>query len=334
MPKTDITILKALLQSPSEFVSGNDLAEELGISRVGVWARLEKLREEGFKVEAIRHRGYRLLEEPQGLNERLIHSYLELLGSDKDILFVKEVDSTNSQAEREIATGRKTPFVVMTTRQSAGRGRRGRVWHSEDSGNIMASFAFNPNLPPHTMQTITLWLGLKVCEFINKKYDLKLELKWPNDLLIDGRKVSGMLTEARVDTDRTRDLIFGIGLNVNSAVETWPEEVAKMATSLSQQNGNNLLINKIAAELILVVHEAYETFISRDTRDEMQELWKAYNAMHNRKVETEYRGQPLAGHVEGITNNGAILIRNEKNGILHEINSGEISLGSSVFSAS
>lgn len=330
MPKTDITILKALLQSPTKFVSGNDLAESLGISRVGVWARLEKLREEGFKVEAIRHRGYRLLEEPEQLNERLIHSYLELLDSEKNIVFVEETDSTNSQAEREIAAGRKTPFIVITRRQSAGRGRRGRVWHSKDKGNLMLSFAFNPQLPPHQMQTITLWMGLKVCDFINKKYQLPLKLKWPNDLIIDGRKVSGMLTEARVDSDLTRDLIFGIGINVNSDVASWPTEVSCMATSLAEQKGESLLINKVASELIIAVNEAYESYVSTDTKAEMLELWEAYNALKGYPVEADYRGKPLKGTVKGITTEGALIIHSETGEDVY-INSGEISLGSSVF---
>jgi len=328
MPKTDIVILKALLESNSEFVSGNTLANELGISRVGVWARLEKLREEEFSVEAIRHRGYRLLQEPPRINERLLRAYLEIYDCPVDTVYLKEVDSTNSEAERQLAAGRHAPFVVLSSQQLKGRGRMGRIWHSPDEGNLYASFAFRPNLPPVQMQTVTLWLGLRVCSFIEEEYGIQVRLKWPNDLLVEGKKVAGMLTEARVDADRTRDLVFGLGLNVNGEVKSWSPEIAKMATSLAEEKGQNFLINQVAAKLIVALLSAYNEFAEGTYKNQLESLWERYDCLKGRNVTVEYMGKPLKGTVAGLNADGALKLipEGEKNAIL--LYSGEVTLGS------
>lgn len=327
MPDTDVFILKTLLKAQSEFVSGSSLATALGISRVGVWARLEKFRDEHFEVEAVRHRGYRLLQEPPTLNESLVRAYLALLECDADVTFCEEIDSTNSEAERMLASARKTPFAVLALRQTAGRGRLGRRWHSPNEGNMYASFAFRPNLPPIKMQTITLWMGLQVCDFVNTELGLPVKLKWPNDLMADGKKVAGMLTEARIDADRTRDLVFGIGLNVNGRCADWPKEVSAVATPLAELNGGLLLINRLAAQLTKACVQAYQAFIDGSYQNTFMELWTRYDGLFGRDIQTERNGAVLKGVASGIDENGSLRLKLE-DGSMISLHSGEISLGS------
>jgi BirA family biotin operon repressor/biotin-[acetyl-CoA-carboxylase] ligase len=262
MPDTDVVILKALLEAGSNFVSGNNLATELGISRVGVWARLENLREDGFIVEAIRHRGYRLTTEPSVLNEPLVRAYLELGGVKVGMIFRTEVDSTNTEAERQLAAGAQTPFAVLARRQTSGRGRLGRNWHSVDEGSLYMSMGFRPQLPPAQMQMITLWMGVQICRYINDRLGLPAQVKWPNDIVSGTHKLCGILAEARVDADHTRDLVFGIGINVNSQCDKWPQETASVATSLALLGGHPLKINLVASEMIEVVSRAYDRYVS------------------------------------------------------------------------
>ncbi len=326
MPETDVVILKALLESNSNFVSGNLLATELGISRVGVWARLEKLRQEGFGVEAVRHRGYRLIEEPSTLNEGLIRAYLDLAKSNVELNFREEVDSTNTEAERILAEGRATPFAVLALRQTKGRGRMGRPWHSVDEGNLYSSFAFRPYLPPSQMQMITLWMGVQLCHFISTRLELHAMVKWPNDIVSNGRKLAGILAEARVDSDRTRDLIFGIGINVNSQCTKWPEDMAKVATSLADLNGKPLKINQIASELIQTVNSAYERYVSGAYKSEIFELWNRYDALRGRVVKGSKGKTEIVGTADGIDDHGNLLLTLE-NGQTQQIHAGEVSIG-------
>lgn len=323
MRQTDITILRALIESSGGFVSGNDLAKDLGISRVGVWARLEKLREEGFLVEAIRHRGYRLVEEPPRLNESLLHAYLESRNSRVKVVFREEIDSTNSEAERQLASGLAAPFVVVAATQTRGRGRLGRTWYSPNEGNLYASFAFRPEVPHSQMTTITLWLGLLVCDYLNQRVQIPARIKWPNDLLIEGRKVAGMLTEARIDADRTRDLVFGLGLNVDGESDKWPAEFAKVATSLSKHTEERLPVNRLAADIIEVCLEGYDTFIKGRHSDRLHRLWSQYDALQGVRLEVEQDKRTHQGKADGIGPDGALRLQLD-NGQMLDVRSGEV----------
>jgi BirA family biotin operon repressor/biotin-[acetyl-CoA-carboxylase] ligase len=326
MPDTDVVILKALLQAKSSFVSGNTLATELGISRVGIWARLEKLRQDGFEVEAVRHRGYRLIDEPQNLSENLIRAYLELSRSHMELMFRSEVDSTNTEAERLLAEGRQTPFVVIAQRQSRGRGRMGRQWHSTDEGNLYSSFAFRPQLPPAQMQMITLWMGLQVCHFINSKLELPAMVKWPNDIVAGGRKLAGLLAEARVDSDRTRDLVFGIGMNINGRGDKWPSDMAAVATSLAILRGKALKMNQVAAELIEVVSTGYDRYVDGSYTSEIFDLWNRYDVLRGRVVRGSRGQEQIVGTASGIDEHGNLVLTLE-NGQTRCIHAGEVSIG-------
>lgn len=329
MSNTDIVILKALLSANDAFVSGNHLANQLGISRVGVWARLEKLRDLDFDFEAVRHRGYRLIQEPATLNENLIRAYLELEDFPVDVVALSDVDSTNSEAERLLASGKHAPFAVLASRQTVGRGRFGRKWHSPEEGNIYASFAFRPKLPPARLQRITLWFGLSICRFINEELHIPVRIKWPNDLLLYGKKVAGMLTEARVDSDFTRDLVFGVGLNVNADTTAWPPEVSSVATALSSAIHARLPINKVAAKLVRTVISAYDAYVSGDIDKEFQENWPKYDLLQGLTVNASSGQQNISGVVKGIDNEGRLLVENAQ-GVLMPLNSGEVSLGSAA----
>ena len=166
MPTSENVILRELLASEPEWVSGAQLAAKLGISRVAVWHQMEKLRAQGFTFEARRARGYRLATRPAGLHAALIESQIKVRMRGFTLVVLEEIDSTNDEAARELAAGRPAPFAIFARSQTRGRGRLGRSWHSEANGNLYASFAFRPRVPPERMQTFTLWMGVNLCELI------------------------------------------------------------------------------------------------------------------------------------------------------------------------
>lgn len=305
---SDLMILRELLAARGDWVSGTHLAGRLGVSRVAVWSHMNRLRREGFKFEAVRSRGYRLIARPKRLSQGLLHALLRIKLPDGAIAVMDEVDSTNSEAERRIAAGQSTPFAVFAAAQTQGRGRFGRVWHSPDAGNLYASFAFQPRVDPTRMQLFTLWMGVNLCEVLESFFKITPAIKWPNDLLVSGRKVGGMLTEARIDADRIRDLVFGLGLNVNADTANWPRDVARTAATLSSVTGTQVDINQLAAAVAGRVFVAFNAFIGGGFEPRLADLWSRYDALRGVPVGVNHAGEITRGIASGIDADGSLVV--------------------------
>jgi len=321
----EFIILRELLDHDPDFVSGTALSHKLGMSRVGVWLHMRKLRAQGFEFEALRNHGYRILRPPAGLNPLLVQACMKPRGHPVDLLWLPETDSTNAEAERQLAAARPTPFVVMAGRQNKGRGRFGRVWHSPDNCNLYASFAFRPRLEPARMTTFTLWMGASLCDLVAGFCGIKPGLKWPNDLYFDGRKFGGMLTEARVDADQVRDLVFGLGLNVNHPPESLPASLARRATSLEACTGRPVDLNRLAAAIVGRVFSAYDEFVDGRHRDTFADLWNRYDILRGRTVTLLHGPKRVTGTAGGIDDEGSLLIRGE-NGRPRRFPAGEVTM--------
>lgn len=320
----DLTILRELLGRSGEFVSGSALAGQLGISRVAVWQHMRKLRAQGFRFEAIRSRGYRIAERPTRLHPGLIRASLPE-GSGLNLICLDRVDSTNDEAARRLAAGEPTPLVVAARAQTSGRGRLGRPWHSADNGNLYLSFAFRPHVAPERMSTFTLWMGVNVCELVANFCRTAPGLKWPNDLIFDGRKAGGMLTEARIDADEIRDLVFGLGLNINSPAGAWPAALADRAISLAEHLRAPLDLNRFAAALIGRVLLAYHAFADDSYRATFADLWQRYDFLRGKQVTLLEHDRKHSGTVLGIDDEGALLLRDAA-GRTHRFRAGETTL--------
>ena len=326
MPSTEVTILRELLAADSGPVSGTRLARLLGISRVAVWMQLQKLTKQGFVFEARRSRGYRLVKTPDQLHAALVQAYLAGRLRPPDLICLGTVDSTNSEAERQLAAGSAVPLVILARAQTGGRGRRGRPWHSPPAGNLYSTFVFRPKLEPARLQDFTLWMGLNICELVSNFCKIEPGLKWPNDLLVKGRKAGGMLTEARVDADQIRDLVFGLGLNLNGAVADLPRDLQRTATSLADAVGAPLDLNRFAAALIGRVLSAYGQFIDGDYRDKFAGLWARYDVLRGRPVTVIQGTRTVSGTATGIDDQGSLIVR-LGSGRTERFRAGEVTLG-------
>lgn len=324
MPGSELVILRELLAHEPGFVSGAALANKLGVSRVSVWQHMEKLRAQGFTFEAARARGYRISARPPLLHATLIEAHLRGRKHAPFTLF-DEIDSTNDEAARQLAAGRATPFVILSRRQLRGRGRLGREWHSEANGNLYSSFAFRPQLAPGRMQTFTLWMGVSVCELISTFARVTPGIKWPNDIMFNGRKAGGILTEARVDADQIRDLVFGLGLNVNGAVGSWPSDLPRRAVSLAEEAATPLDLNRFTAALIGRVVRAYDQFVAGTHREEFATWWQKYDVLRNKPVTILQGNRRVHGIAAGVDDEGSLLIRPER-GPLQRFHAGDVTL--------
>lgn len=322
---TDQVILRELLAARGAWVSGTHLAGRLGVSRVAIWSHMNRLRREGFTFEAVRSHGYRLIARPARLSQGLLRALVRMRLPDDAITVLEEVDSTNSEAERRLAAGQSSPFAIFAASQARGRGRFGRVWHSPDEGNLYSSFAFRPQVDPNRMQLFTLWMGVNLCEVLESFSKITPALKWPNDLTHNGRKFGGMLTEARIDADRIRDLIFGLGLNINGDSAKWPREVARTATTLAAITGSPVDINQIAAAVAGRVFGAFNSFIAGGFESRLADLWGRYDALRGAHVGVNHAGIITHGTASGIDAEGALILATDS-GRKARFRAGEVTL--------
>lgn len=326
MAALDSSILLAFLEAGDEPVSGDRLAKELGVSRVAIWSRLERLRAAGFAFEASTRKGYRLTGTPRALNAALLDAHLRRLKVAPVVDLLAEVDSTNSEAERRLAVGQEAPFAVLAQAQSAGRGRLGRQWHSARPGNLYLSLAFRPFIPPERLKPFTLWMGLALCAHVEQRLGLRLGLKWPNDLLSqDGRKVAGMLTEARLDADSVRELVFGVGVNLTGAPADFPADLRAIAGSLEHASGRSFDVNEEAARIIRALFRAWEDFEEGAWSRSFRDLWATHDVLTGKSVRVGLRGEPVAGIVDGIDAEGSLILRTG-GGRRTVVSSGEVTL--------
>ena len=329
MPTAEHVILRELIARDPNWVSGSALALKLGVSRVAVWQHMEKLRAAGFDFVAQRSRGYRISSRPPTIYGPLIETLLKFRPRHFSLQVLDQVDSTNDEAARQLAAGRPVPFAVLARRQSHGRGRFGRSWHSDATSKLYASFAFRPRVAPERMQTFTLWMGLNVCELLANFAGVSPGIKWPNDILFEGRKAGGMLTEARVDADQIRDLVFGLGLNVNPPPGGWPSDLSRRAIALADVTGSALDLNRLAAALIGRVLLAYQSFADSEHLKTFADLWNRYDLLRGKPVGLLEGGRRHRGVVTGVDDEGALLLRDAQ-GKVHRFRAGEVTLEKSA----
>ncbi len=325
MPDKNVLIIRELLEAGDDYVSGSHLATLIGVSRVSIWSYMEKMKEQGYDFEAIRSKGYRMIQRPEQLNETLVQALLSQAAKSLRTLVLSTVDSTNSEAARRLANNEPTPFVVIAEKQINGRGRMGRVWHSPQNGNLYSSFAFCPQVSPAAMPLFTLWMGVNVCECLTSLCRLQCSVKWPNDIHIDGKKVAGILTEARMETDQVRDVILGIGLNVNSSGEDWPDELKHIATSIRQATGQAFDINRLTAAIAGRIMIAYQQFLDGDHRAALKEKWNRFDMLEGKSVSLMQGSNKIAGIANGIDSSGSLIIE-KPNGTRFLARAGEVTL--------
>jgi len=307
----ELIILSELLTASPDYLSGQSLARTIGMSRVAVWQHMEKLRAQGFEFEAKHACGYRIAATPLELHATYIELLLRSHGRNTLPFTVYDsIDSTNDEATRQLARGAPAPFAILAREQIQGRGRFKRHWQSGKHGNLYSSFGFRPELPPQQMPAFTLWMGVTICELIHTLLELPAQIKWPNDIVFGDRKCGGILTEARIDADQMRDLVFGFGLNVNQAAGTWSHgELRRPATSLRIEAKQVVDINHLTAALIGRIHLAYTQFITDRYRPKLADLWAKHDALHGQQVTVVNGTQRIEGIASGIDESGNLLLR-------------------------
>ncbi len=317
------TLLKLLKSEKNCWISGEILRRDLGISRNAVSKHIRALRDKGYEIESSTKKGYRL-DGPQDLiipQEILDGLNTRFLGR-QEILCFKETDSTNSQARAIADGGAGEGTLVLAESQTLGRGRKGRTWFSPKGEGLFISMILRPLISPMESSRLTLLAAVALAEALMDSTGLEIRIKWPNDLLCNGRKVAGILTELSTDMDAVNHVIIGLGLNVNIPRKSFPEDLKEKASSLLVESGRPHSRCKIT-QLFLERFEVHYDALADHGFPQLLSRWKALSDSIGRKVCVEMIDKTLTGIIQDVDSNGFLILKDEK-GVRHSILSGDV----------
>ena len=313
------TIIQMLIDSDSEYVSGQNISDKLGITRAAVWKRISKLKELGFEIESVTKKGYKLLSYPDILNKELIEIGMksDFIGHSVEVL--ESVDSTNDYAKKkakELVDG----SVIISLEQVKGKGRRGRSFHSGKGDGIYLSIILKPGFEPTKAPFITSIAGAALVNTFNK-FNIQTKIKWPNDVLINGKKVAGILTEMSADMEFIEYIVLGVGINV-SGLE-FPNELKNIATSLKLE-GYDVKKLSIIWQFIYEFELLYNLYLNENT-SEVVNILRNNSSVIGKQINVHYMNEIESAIAVDINNQGALIIKTQE-GEVKELSSGEISI--------
>lgn len=313
-------VIKAILDSGKEFVSGEELSKELGISRTAVWKHINALKEEGYSIESVNKKGYRLLDSPNDLlNPQNIYHNLQTDIIGQNIIHFNKLESTNDylkQVGNDVVEG----TVAISEEQTKGKGRLGRVWESKVGDGIWMSIILKPDIMPYKAPFITLIAGASVVKALNN-LGVNAQIKWPNDVIINDKKVCGILTELSAEIERINYVVLGIGMNVKN--KDFDSKLKNKATSLHKE-GYKLHRVDIVKEIFYQFELLYKKYLDND-KEEVLNICRDYSAILNKEIYIIRNDEKELVKCIDVNEEGNLLVKNSS-GQVKEIISGEVSI--------
>ena len=312
-----------LLRNADGYISGQELCNRFGVSRTAVWKAINQLKEAGYEIEAQQNKGYKLKAAPDLMTEAEIKSLMHTDWVAKKVLYFDTIDSTNTKAQELAEKGYPSGTLVVVDKQESGKGRRGRSWVSPSGTGIFMTLMIKPDINPNNASMLTLVAALAVAKAITSVTGEEAMIKWPNDIVVNGKKVCGILTEMNAQFDYINHIVVGIGINVHN--ESFPEEISQMASSLMiEAGGKRFHRAQIIAETMSYFEQYYDTFLK--TQD-LSALVREYDKLlvnRNKSVRVLDPKEPFDGKAMGITSKGELIVDTWESRKL--VSSGEVSV--------
>ena len=322
---TDKADILALLRNSKDYVSGQQLCDRFGVSRTAVWKVINQLKEEGYQIESVTRKGYRLVECPEIFSEWEITSRLTTAWAGQKICYYEETGSTNIDAKRLAEEGALHGTTVVADKQSQGRGRRGRSWQSPSGSAVYMSIALKPDFAPDKASMLTLVMALSVVEAITELTGLEAAIKWPNDIVVNGKKVCGILTEMSAEPDYIHYVVIGVGINVNNQTQDFEDEVRQIATSLKIEADKTISRAAMVERILFYFEKNYDTFVRKLDLSELQEAYQKYLINLNAEVKVLDPKGEYTGIARGINATGELLVEKE-DGTIETVYACEVSV--------
>jgi BirA family biotin operon repressor/biotin-[acetyl-CoA-carboxylase] ligase len=300
-------VLAFLAEAGDDFVSGEAISDKLGLTRAAVWKHVEALRGQGYRIDALPARGYRLSEVPDRLGPLELRPLLNTHDVGRELHWYAELPSTSDRAKDLADEGAEHGEVVIAEAQTAGRGRRGRVWTSPAGRNLAFSVVLRPDLPPARAPELTLVASIAVCDAL-RQAGVAAGIKWPNDVLAGGKKLAGILTELAAEPDRVHWVVIGVGVNVNARTEDFPEELRGEVTSILLERGGPAPRALFAAACLT----ALEEWLDRHAEEgfgAIRAAWRERSVTLGREVSVRTDAREVVGTAIDLDEDGALLVR-------------------------
>ncbi len=269
-------LLKIFEEHQGEFVSGEKISQQLGCSRTAIWKHIDELRKSGYELESAPRKGYRMVSKGDGIKPHEVKVKLktERIGSEQT--YFDAVESTQVVAHKLAQEGAQEGHAVIANEQTAGKGRLGRKWHSRSGTSISMSIILRPNLPPQQTPQMTLLTAVAVVRAIKQQTGISCQIKWPNDILINGKKLVGILTEMQADPDVVHSVIVGIGVNVNQQASDMAPDIREIATSLAIEKGEAVERAGLIAAIFNEFEALYDLYLESGFST-IRSLWEAHS---------------------------------------------------------
>ena len=303
----------------NEYISGETLAEKLYVSRNSIWKAVNKLRKEGYEIEAVTNKGYCLKGDMNSMNKLSAGAIGKNLDRPLDIYILDEVDSTNNYA-RELALKGKSDLVVISETQNGGRGRLGRKFYSPKGTGLYMSLLCRPAINVELAPLITSYTAVAVAKAIDKLSGKETQIKWVNDIFMNDKKICGILTEAGFDFEGGSIDYAIIGIGVNALGLDFPDELKDIASSVEKESGVKLSRNELASEILNDLNGMTEGINNRKYLD----IYRRKSNVIGRKVNVYYGNQSYEAEAVDIDDNAALVVRTAEG--LKKLNSGEVSI--------
>lgn len=318
-------VLKALKEKKGEWVSGEALSESLKVSRTAVWKHIKTLLAEGYEIESSPKKGYRISAPADLLSPEEVWPGLatEVFGR-QDYFYYREIDSTNNRARVLASEGYPEGTIVVAEMQTAGRGRRGRSWYSPVNQGIYVSVILRPMLPLKEISRVSLVIAAAVAETLESELNLQPRIKWPNDILIDNKKIAGILSEAVTDMDGVEYIVAGIGLNINNHAQDFPTDFRTIATSALAEHDRPGSRIKVLQSLLLHLESNYKQLVAGNFAKILEKA-KRLSMVIGQEVRLDTVNGFTVGQAIDIDDSGFLLVRDQQ-GTIHTVMSGEISI--------
>lgn len=300
-------ILQLFHQNSDQFISGEEICRGLGITRTAVWKQIRQLRDLGYDIEATPSKGYRLIATPDTLISSEVLAGLDTAVIGREIVYLPQTESTNTHARNLAENGAVDGTVVIADQQSGGKGRLGRFWVSPPGVNLYLSLILRPDIELSQATQMTFLTAVAVAEAVEAVGDFAPQLKWPNDVLMNGRKVAGLLNELSAETERIHFMVLGIGVNLNMAADQFPTNLRSPATSLLIEGGKVVPRLEFTRQLLQKTDRLYARYLESGF-DVVRAAWEERCNMLGRRVEVDFQHSRLTGIARGIDEAGALLL--------------------------
>lgn len=315
------SLLALLAENATIVISGERIAREIGVSRSTVWRCIERLRELGVRVKGQRSTGYFLETVPDVLTPDLLRKRIKGKLFGKRLFHFFKTDSTNRVAMELGHGGEPEGAIVLAEEQTAGRGRAGRPWHSERGTGLYVTLLLRPRLSPVQAPLLTMLAGISAHTAIQAQTGLEAEVKWPNDLLLNGKKIGGILTEMHAEPNQIKFVIVGIGINVNQ--EKFPAELSAIATSLRKETGRIWPRLELLARLLHEFESDYNRWMREGPGYVIERFQTISGFANGRQVRVDTGHEVYSGSTAGLSPDGLLLVQ-KKNGQIATVIAGDV----------